>query len=328
MLLPLFFIGIAVAIGVIGVGKTIKAGIDASSAQEINDNANDLIHHSTKRIKNQRIACEQSLCQLGEEKQFVQNSSVKEFLDILSKIQNVDSEDLEGMVEIKKLHLDDEQFVESYLIPGQARNVVGGTILGAAGGALVAYVVYKVAQMLAHASTGTAIASLGGAAATNATLAFLGGGSIATGGLGIAGGTTVLGGLVVSPALLVMGILAGSAAKKNLERAYANRAEAIQIAERMDAASLQYETVQKRMDIFSHLSERLDDYFRPLINKIENILNTEGDDYSLYNDDSKKLIVSYISIAEMIKVVLDTSIPTDRGLLTEESEEGVVSAKK
>lgn len=319
MLLPLFFIGIAVVVGVIGVVKTIKAGIDASSAQEINDNANDLIHHSTKRLKKQRIAFEQSLCQLGEEKQFVQNSSVKEFLDILSKVQNVDSGDLEGMEELKKLHFEDEQSVESYLIPGLARHVAGGTVLGAAGGALVAYVVYKVAQMLAHASTGTAIASLGGAAATNATLAFLGGGSIATGGLGIAGGTTVLGGLVVSPALLVMGILAGSAAKKNLERAYANRAEAIQIAERMDAASLQYETVQKRMDIFSHLSERLDDYLQSLIRKIEDILKTEGSDYRLYNDDSKKTIDSCVSIAVIMKEVLDTSLSTDNRFVTEKS---------
>ena len=60
------------------------------------------------------------------------------------------------------------------------------------------------ASTFAAASTGTAIATLSGAAATNATLAFFGGGSLAAGGLGMAGGTAVLGGLVAGPALCVI----------------------------------------------------------------------------------------------------------------------------
>jgi hypothetical protein len=42
-------------------------------------------------------------------------------------------------------------------------------------------------MMLGAASSGTAISSLAGAAATNATLAAIGGGSLAAGGLGMAG---------------------------------------------------------------------------------------------------------------------------------------------
>jgi hypothetical protein len=41
--------------------------------------------------------------------------------------------------------------------------------------------------MLATASTGTAIGTLSGAAATNATLAWLGGGALSAGGFGMAG---------------------------------------------------------------------------------------------------------------------------------------------
>ena len=44
----------------------------------------------------------------------------------------------------------------------------------------------------ATASTGSAIAGLSGAAATNATLAWLGGGAIAAGGGGMAAGAVVL----------------------------------------------------------------------------------------------------------------------------------------
>ena len=39
MPLPLLFIGIAAATGGLGVGKTIKAGIDANNAKKINKNA-------------------------------------------------------------------------------------------------------------------------------------------------------------------------------------------------------------------------------------------------------------------------------------------------
>lgn len=54
------------------------------------------------------------------------------------------------------------------------------------------------------ASTGTAISSLSGAAATNATLAALGGGSLAAGGGGMALGNAVLGGITVFPAAIVL----------------------------------------------------------------------------------------------------------------------------
>ncbi len=75
---------------------------------------------------------------------------------------------------------------------------------------------------LGAASTGTAISSLSGVAATNATLAWLGGGSIAAGGGGIAAGTAVLTGITVgataSVALLALGVTASAFySKKNTE---------------------------------------------------------------------------------------------------------------
>ena len=69
----------------------------------------------------------------------------------------------------------------------------------------------------ASASTGTAISTLSGAAATNATLAFFGGGSLATGGLGMAGGMYVLGGLVAGPALMVMGMITEAKSKEKID---------------------------------------------------------------------------------------------------------------
>lgn len=72
------------------------------------------------------------------------------------------------------------------------------------------------------ASTGTAISSLSGAAATNATLAWLGGGSLAAGGGGMAAGSVVLGTITATTtgvfALAAAGIVASAYYSKNTQK--------------------------------------------------------------------------------------------------------------
>lgn len=320
MPLPLLFIGIAAASGMIGIGGTVKAGVDTKNAKKINKSANELVQESTEYLNAQRLACGNSLSHLGAEKVSVLNGTISDFLDVFTQIKNVDFRETEGLNELNRLHIDEKEFVELRTMVNFAGSVAGGAVAGTAGGALAAFGAYGAAQALAVASTGTAISALSGAAATNATLAFFGGGSLATGGLGMAGGTIVLGGLVAGPALLIMGLVAGKVAKKGLEKAYTNRAEAMQIAAQLDTASLQCETIRRRTYVFYNLLARLDSYFMPLIYKMSDIVTTEGYDYSLYSADSKKIIASCASVAVSIKSVLDTPLLTDDGLLTDESE--------
>lgn len=87
----------------------------------------------------------------------------------------------------------------------KAIEVLDGTAKSVSAGVATATAVYGLAQAIGTASTGTAISTLSGAAATNATLAWLGGGALAAGGGGMALGTSVLGGLVTGPALLAAG---------------------------------------------------------------------------------------------------------------------------
>ena len=328
MPLPLLFIGVAAATASLGVGTSVKAGIDTFNTQIINKAANKLVQYSTDLLNTQRFACSRSLSKLGEEKLFILNSSIMQFLDTFTQIKNVDFKDSEGLDELKKLHFDEKDFVELRAMVSFAGSVAGGAVAGTAGGALVAFGAYGAAQALAFASTGTAIASLSGAAATNATLAFFGGGSLAAGGLGMAGGTVVLGGLVAGPALMVMGFVAGAVAKKNLDKAYTNRAEAIQIAEQLNTAALQCETIRRKTYMFYNLLARLDAYFLPLIFRMEDNFKTEGDDYRQYSKEARQVVASCASIAITIKSVLDTPLLTDDGLLTEESGDIVNSAEE
>ena len=320
MAITALFIGIAAVTGGLGIGKGIKAGIDNSRADTINKESNESVQRATDLLNRQREACGKALRVLGEEKMFVLNHSIDEFLNAFTQIKNVDFTDSEGLEELRKFHIDEKEFVELRNMVNFAANIAGGVLAGGAGGAIVAFGAYSAAQALAVASTGTAIASLSGAAATNATLAFFGGGSLAAGGLGMAGGAAVLGGLVAGPALMVIGFVVDAAASKKLEQALTNQAEAIRITEELNTGSMQCEAIRRRTYMFYNLLARLDARFLPLIYKMEDILKTEGDDYRAYSDESKKIIASCASIAVTIKTILDTPLLTDDGLLTGESE--------
>ena len=328
MPLPLLFIGIAAVTGVSGIGKTIKAGVDANEAKKLNEGANQAVQEATDMINRQRKACGTALNELGKEKIFVLNHSMKSFLDSFKKIKNVDFRTSEGLDELSRMHLDQNSFEDMEKMVQFAGALAGGAAAGTAGGALAAFGAYGAAQALATASTGTAIASLSGAAATNATLAFFGGGSLAAGGLGMAGGAAVLGGLVAGPALLIMGCIAGAAAHKNLEKAQTNSLQAQQAVEQLSAGAKQCELIRRRTYLFYILLARLDSYFLPLIYQMEDILKTEGDDYRNYSSDSRKVIASCASVAVSIKSVLDTAILTDDGLLTTDSETVIEATKE
>ena len=77
------------------------------------------------------------------------------------------------------------------------KRIAARTVGGATAPALTSGIVATVGT----ASTGTAISSLSGVAATNATLAWLGGGTLAAGGLGMAGGAIVLGAIGIAGAV-------------------------------------------------------------------------------------------------------------------------------
>lgn len=102
--------------------------------------------------------------------------------------------DFEEITFHKKDFLLSEEFAQNDLQAARQSAMGAGT--GFAAGAAVAGMAPTAAMWVATtfgaASTGTAISTLSGAAATNATLAWLGGGALAAGGGGTAAGTALL----------------------------------------------------------------------------------------------------------------------------------------
>ncbi len=320
MSVSLIFIGIAAVTGATGIGKTVKASFDQHKSKKLNANSEERMNYSVQRLNEMRAQCGDSLSDLGQEKVFILNNSVRHFLDSFTRLKNVDFQNSLGLEELEKFHIDKKDFEELATLSGFAGSLVRGTIAGAAGGALAAFGAYSAAGVLATASTGTAIASLSGAAATNATLAFFGGGSLAAGGMGMAGGTAVLGGLVAGPALLVMGSIVEAQAGKNLEKAKTNAAEVNEMCEQYENGALQCIAIRRRTNMIYALLARLDSYFAPMLQKMDEIIERCGTDYSQFSLDDKKVIASAASLACSIKGVLDTPILSDEGTLTEESQ--------
>lgn len=321
MPLPLVFIGIAAVTGAAGVGTSVKAGVDQSHAKKINLNSEERLTQAGERLDVLRKQCGDSLEALGGEKLAVLEGSLKDFVDTFSQIKNVDFTDSVGLEELSKFHMDQKSFDDIGEIDGIVKTMTTGALSGVTGGALAAFGAYSAAASFASASTGTAIATLSGAAASNATLAFFGGGSLAAGGLGVAGGTAVLGGLVAGPALLVMGIISSAKAGKSLENALASSAEVDLAIAQLETANIQCIGIRRRTYMFYSLLARLDSFLLPLVFEMKDVVENEGFDYSTYSAESKKIVARAASVAVTIKSVIDTPILSENGELMEESAE-------
>lgn len=115
---------------------------------------------------------------------------------------------------------------------------------------------------LCTASTGTAISTLSGAAATNAVLAWLGGGSIAAGGGGVAAGTAVMGAITATAtmglAVIAVGTLASAFYSKKATESVQYLAEIQQWAAETEQCWVAMDGIKSRVLELHNVTEELE----------------------------------------------------------------------
>lgn len=328
MPIPILLIGLGAGAAALGIGKSVKAGVDQKEANKTNETANSIIKSASTKIEKYRKKCGNAIDDLGKCKIQILDESIKPFIEEFEKLNHIEFMESSGLNELQKMVLDKKKFVELKDLQNMASSMLGGLASGTLAGAVTAFGAYGAASVLATASTGTAIASLSGAAATNATLAFFGGGALAAGGLGMAGGAAVLGGLVAGPALAILGVVMGAKASKNLDNAYSNLAEAKKYEAEMDAASTLCIGIRRRSAMFSRFLLSLNSIFEPLVFDMSKIIKEKGSDYRNFSEDEKKVVAEAMSLAGAIKAILDTPILDEQGNLTKGSGKIIAATRR
>lgn len=323
--MPIPFIVAAGAIvagitGGVGVGKGIHAGVNMRDAKKTNESAQSIIDSANEAAKISRENSNKAITELGRKKLWLLENSISPFIASFETIHSIDLKESEGLEELHKFAIDKQSFKELKDMGMAASSILGGMASGAVGGALAAFGAYSAATTFgACATTGAAIGTLSGAAATNATLAFLGGGALSVGGLGIAGGTAVLGGLVAGPALAIMGCIIGAKAKANKDEAYSNLAKAREFEENVKTVQVLCKGIRMRANMFLRLLIKIDAMFSPLACQLDQIIATSGTDYNAYTDEEKAVVAGCLSLVKAMKTILDTPILTESGEITKES---------
>jgi hypothetical protein len=155
-------------------------------------------------LKRSTQRCMHAFTELGATKLDAMRDGLVPFHETFSKLRNVSLRVEVGEEGVPDI--DEVAVAAAGRLTASVADVVGAAAAAGASGLLAGTATVGAVGAFGTASTGTAIGSLSGAAATNATLAWLGGGSLAAGGGGVALGTTVLGGIVAAPVVLVGGV--------------------------------------------------------------------------------------------------------------------------
>ena len=269
MPLPFAIPIIAGVIGLFGLKKGVDAYSDNKEAGDLRTKAANRFDKAKAQLERAREKCNSELESLGQLRLELFQQQIGRFVSLFSEFRDVQVSALDQLgaadfSEEKLQAMRDQSSAASEVLK------VGVGSLGT--GALAGVASYGAATMLASASTGTAISTLSGVAATNATLAWFGGGSLAAGGLGIAGGAAVLGGIVAAPVLAVGGMLLAAKARENLANARRDHAEAKKAASEMKSARAIVEAITAVAGQFQEVSKQLNDRFTLVLDDLETVI--------------------------------------------------------
>lgn len=269
MPLPFLIVAGIAGLAAYGAKKGYDAKCDYDEADEINSKAKHLYDSAKKELEEERESTQLAMEALGVLKFNIFQNSIIPFQDIFTKLKNIESITIDG----KEYELPSKEIVLEMVENNmELKEIVGGGITSLGAGGLVGLAAYGGVATFGAATTGTAISSLAGAAATNATLAWFGGGALGSG-LGIAGGTAILGGIVAAPVLAIGGMIFAAKAEAAKHDAYTNLEKAKLAAEEMTTAFVVIKGIKTKVIELSYVLLELEQRFKPSITMIEELTN-------------------------------------------------------
>ena len=287
MPLPVIIGAAAAVAGLAGVGTGIHGATKMKKANDTMKSADSRHKENLAKFEDQNKTTSGDMDKLGSLELEILKS-FETFTDVFERIQNrpeFKEYQING-VNIPKY--DGEELKKVSIGAGVLLGGIGGAALGTAGGFAAAGATTAAVMALGTASTGTAIASLSGVAATNATLAALGGGAIAAGGGGIALGTTILGAATLGVGLLVGGVIfnfTGSSLSNKADEAW----DQMKRAEReIDKACAYMRKLSNTANAYKGTLRRVNRIYQEHLNRLQHIVYITGKtDWSEFTQDEK-----------------------------------------
>lgn len=300
MPLPLILgIGAAIA-GVAGVGAGVHGAVKMKDANDTMKSAQACHKLNIERMEDWNKTTTSDMDKLGKlELEILQ--SFGRFSDVIEKIKNrpVFHEFSKDGVILPKY--DPEKLKEVSIGAGVLLGGLGGAALGTAGGFAAAGATTAAVMAFGTASTGAAINSLLGAAATKATLAALGGGAIAAGGGGIALGTTILGATTLGVGLLVGGIIFSVTGSKLSDKADEAWAQMKKAEKQIDEICDYLKRLRTLSNKFYATLEIVNTSYQKHLNNLEFIVNTlEHNDWNMFTPKEKQLTENTVLLVGLL----------------------------
>ena len=327
MPVPIILGGIAGVTALYDAIKGVKGAMDHNSANDINDNAVFMVDNANNKINQQRESTNGVLKDYGGRKLRAFNGVIAEFIDTFGRLKNVDTI---HTPELEKLNVGDFSTVSLDGLRSDYELLKSsglGLGAGLGGGAALAFGAYNGTMLLATASTGTAISTLGGAAATNATLAWLGGGSLAVGGGGMALGSMVLGGIVAGPALAIFGHIVGNKGEEALNNARSNLEQAKTILNEANLMLGKLAAIEKVTSLANSTFSTVSSHLRRAVSDLKKVLDAEGENYQAFSAENRESVFRSVKFAQLIKAMIDTPILDQDGNLVLSTEKRLQEIK-
>ena len=172
-LIPIALKGAAVVAGTTGVGVAAHGAKKMKDANDTAKAAQSRHERNMARFEKENETTTKNMDKLGKLELEILHS-FSEFSDLFEQIKNRPTFETYSKNGVSLPKYDGEKIKEVSVGAGVLLGGLGGAGLGAAGGFAAAGATTAAVMALGTASTGAAIASLSGVAATNATLALLG----------------------------------------------------------------------------------------------------------------------------------------------------------